>query len=275
MHEIRVHRFVRFVTTEEYRTARLIKQERETGVSLMMKPAASQEAAMPRLRVLVVDDEPMVTEVVERYLVRDGFDVSTADDGDVALALAQTWAPDLIVLDLMLPGKDGLEVCRTLRRDSSVPIIMLTARGDETDRIVGLEIGADDYIVKPFSPRELVARIKAVLRRSAAPNDTQTATDFLRFQGLTINPRTRAVEVNGKSASLTAKEFDLLHYLASHPEQVFSREQLMNDVWDYTFAGDASTVTVHIRRLREKIEPDSLRPRYVKTVWGVGYKFER
>ena len=230
---------------------------------------------MPRLRVLVVDDEPMVTEVVERYLIRDGFDVSTADDGDVALALAQTWAPDLIVLDLMLPGKDGLEVCRTLRRDSSVPIIMLTARGDETDRIVGLEIGADDYIVKPFSPRELVARIKAVLRRSTTQADAATSNDLLRFPGLTINPRTRAVEVNGKSASLTAKEFDLLHYLASHPEQVFSREQLMNDVWDYTFAGDASTVTVHIRRLREKIEPDSLRPRYVKTVWGVGYKFER
>jgi two-component system response regulator VicR len=241
----------------------------------MMGPAASQEAAMPRLRVLVVDDEPMVTEVVERYLVRDGFDVSTADDGDAALALAHTWAPDLIVLDLMLPGKDGLEVCRTLRRDSSVPIIMLTARGDETDRIVGLEIGADDYIVKPFSPRELVARIKAVLRRSATQADATTSTDLLRFQGLTINPRTRTVEVNGKSASLTAKEFDLLHYLAAHPEQVFSREQLMNDVWDYTFAGDASTVTVHIRRLREKIEPDSLRPRYVKTVWGVGYKFER
>jgi DNA-binding response OmpR family regulator len=230
---------------------------------------------MPRLRVLVVDDEPMVTEVVERYLVRDGFDVSTADDGDAAIALAQTWAPDLVVLDLMLPGKDGLEVCRALRRDSTVPIIMLTARGDETDRIVGLEIGADDYIVKPFSPRELVARIKAVLRRSATQTDAAASHDLLRFTGLTINPRTRAVEVNGKSASLTAKEFDLLHYLASHPEQVFSREQLMNDVWDYTFAGDASTVTVHIRRLREKIEPDSLRPRYVKTVWGVGYKFER
>jgi DNA-binding response OmpR family regulator len=241
----------------------------------MIDAAKSQEAAMPRFRVLVVDDEPVVTEVVERYLMRDGFEVSTAGDGDAALALAQTWAPDLVVLDLMLPGKDGLEVCRALRRDSSVPIIMLTARGDETDRIVGLEIGADDYIVKPFSPRELVARIKAVLRRSASSSDAATSNDLLRFQGLTINPRTRAVEVNGKSASLTAKEFDLLHFLASHPEQVFSREQLMNDVWDYTFAGDASTVTVHIRRLREKIEPDPLRPRYVKTVWGVGYKFER
>jgi DNA-binding response OmpR family regulator len=236
---------------------------------------AGQEAVMPRFRVLVVDDEPMVTEVVERYLLRDGFEVSTCADGDEALALAQSWAPDLVVLDLMLPGKDGLEVCRTLRRDSSVPIIMLTARGDETDRIVGLEIGADDYIVKPFSPRELVARIKAVLRRAAGQADAATSNDLLRFQGLTINPRTRVVEVNGKSAPLTAKEFDLLHFLASHPEQVFSRDQLMNDVWDYTFAGDASTVTVHVRRLREKIEPEPLRPRFVKTVWGVGYKFER
>ena len=235
---------------------------------------ASQEATMPRFRVLVVDDEPMVTEVVERYLVRDGFEVATASDGDEALAQAQTWGPDLIVLDLMLPGRDGLEVCRSLRHESSVPIIMLTARGDETDRIVGLEVGADDYMVKPFSPRELVARIKAVLRRSVTPTDAATSHNLLRFPGLTINPRTRAVEVSGKSASLTAKEFDLLHFLASHPEQVFSREQLMNDVWDYTFAGEASTVTVHIRRLREKIEPDPLRPRFVKTVWGVGYKFE-
>jgi two-component system response regulator VicR len=230
---------------------------------------------MTRLRILVVDDEPMVTEVVERYLVRDGFDVTTADDGDDALMLAQTWGPDLIVLDLMLPGQDGLEVCRTLRRDSHIPIIMLTARGEETDRIVGLEIGADDYMVKPFSPRELVARIKAVLRRSQAHDAAAAPSDMLRFPGLLINPRTRDVEVNGAGTSLTAKEFDLLYFLASHPGQVFSREQLMNDVWDYTFAGDASTVTVHIRRLREKIEPDSLRPRYVKTVWGVGYKFER
>jgi DNA-binding response OmpR family regulator len=226
-------------------------------------------------RILVVDDEPVVTEVVERYLLRDGFEVSTAGDGDRAIALAQTWAPDLVVLDVMIPGKDGLEVCRTLRKESQVPIIMLTARGEEADRVVGLEIGADDYMVKPFSPRELVARIKAVLRRSAAPGTTAADGDVLRFQGLSINPRMRLVEVNGRPASLTAKEFDLLHVLASHPGQVFSREQLMNDVWDYTFAGDPSTVTVHVRRLREKVEPDPLRPRYVKTVWGVGYKFER
>src|SRR5829696_2153319 len=158
----------------------------------MMRPATSQEAAMPRLRVLVVDDEPMVTEVVERYLVRDGFEVSTADDGDAALALAQTWAPDLVVLDLMLPGKDGLEVCRALRRDSSIPIIMLTARGDETDRIVGLEIGADDYIVKPFSPRELVARVRAVLRRAEGG---ATAGDTVRALDVTIDVPRRRVRV--------------------------------------------------------------------------------
>ena len=227
---------------------------------------------MPRHRILVVDDEPMVAEVVERYLVRDGFEVRTAADGDEALALSQEWAPDLVVLDLMLPGKDGFEVCRALHRDSHMPIIMLTARGEETERIVGLEIGADDYMVKPFSPRELVARIKAVLRRSlAAP---ASGADVLRFTGLEVNPRTRTVEANGQTTSLTAKEFDLLHFLALHPGQVFSREQLMDQVWDYTFAGEASTVTVHVRRLREKIEPEPLRPRYIKTVWGVGYKFE-
>jgi DNA-binding response OmpR family regulator len=230
---------------------------------------------MARFRILVVDDEPMVTEVVERYLVRDGFDVLTADDGDKALSLAQSWAPDLVVLDLMLPGKDGLEVCRSLRSNGAVPVIMLTARGEETDRIVGLEIGADDYMVKPFSPRELVARIKAVLRRTTSKDEDRNATDLLRFPNLLINPRTRMVELNSEPVSLTAKEFDLLFYIASHPGQVFTREQLMNDVWDYTFAGDASTVTVHVRRIREKIEPDPMRPRYVKTVWGVGYKFER
>jgi two-component system response regulator ResD len=152
---------------------------------------------------------------------------------------------------------------------------MLTARGEETDRIVGLEIGADDYIVKPFSPRELVARIKAVLRRTASDTHQRQDSDELRFPGLAINPRTRQVEVDGQSVSLTAREFDLMFFLASHPGQVFTRDQLMNDVWDYTFAGDSSTVTVHVRRLREKIESDPMRPRMIKTVWGVGYKFER
>jgi DNA-binding response OmpR family regulator len=226
-------------------------------------------------RILVVDDEPMVTEVVERYLLSDGFEVSTAGDGLQGLSLARNWSPDLIVLDVMLPSKDGLEVCRTLRKETEVPIIMLTARGEETDRIVGLEIGADDYIVKPFSPRELVARIKAVLRRTASDPHARQDSDELRFPGLAINPRTRQVEVDGQSVSLTAREFDLMFFLASHPGQVFTRDQLMNDVWDYTFAGDSSTVTVHVRRLREKIETDPMRPRMIKTVWGVGYKFER
>jgi DNA-binding response OmpR family regulator len=230
---------------------------------------------MTRYRILVVDDEPVVTEVVERYLVNEGFEVSTAGDGDDALRLARNWAPDLVVLDWMLPSRDGLEVCRVLRSEGKVPIIMLTARGEETDRVVGLEIGADDYMVKPFSPRELVARIKAVLRRAVNEPGEPAASDTLRFGGLVVHPRTRVVEASGEPVSLTAKEFDLLLFLATHAGQVFSRDQLMDDVWDYTFAGDSSTVTVHVRRLREKIEADPMRPQYIKTVWGVGYKFER
>ncbi len=229
---------------------------------------------MGRAKILVVDDEPIVTEVVGRYLGREGFEVTIAADGEEALALAQQWLPDLIVLDLMLPGVDGLEVCRTLRKESRVPIVMLTARGEEVDRIVGLELGADDYVVKPFSPRELVARIKAVLRRAASQPASQMQGDVIRFKEFSLNPRTRAVEVNSRAVELTAKEFDLLYFLAAHPGQVFTREQLMNDVWDYTYAAEASTVTVHVRRLREKIESDPVRPRFIKTVWGVGYKFE-
>ena len=224
-------------------------------------------------RVLVVDDERVVTEVVERYLQREGYEVSLASDGAEALKLAQEWAPDLVVLDLMLPVIDGLEVCRRLRQDSQIPIIMLTARGEETDRVVGLELGADDYIVKPFSPRELVARVKSVLRRTSA-GPAQAPGGTLRFGSLTVNPQTRDVTSQGNPVHLTAKEFDLLWFLASNPGQVFTREQLMDQVWDYTYAADHSTVTVHIRRLREKVEADPIKPRYVKTVWGVGYKFE-
>ncbi len=230
---------------------------------------------MAQHRILVVDDEPVVTEVVERYLLNEGFAVSTTGDGEEALSIARAWNPDLVVLDWMLPSRNGLDVCRILRNESQTPIIMLTARGEETDRIVGLEIGADDYMVKPFSPRELVARIKAVLRRAAVEPREHGSPDDLSFPGLVISPRPRLVEVSGRPVALTAKEFDLLAFLASHPGQVFSRDQLMNDVWDYTFAGDASTVTVHVRRLREKIETDPMRPEYIKTVWGVGYKFER
>ena len=223
-------------------------------------------------RILVVDDDPTISEVVARYLEREGYDVDIASDGEEALALGKSGSPDLVVLDLMLPKIDGLEVFRLLRSQDSVPIIMLTAKGEETDKLVGLSLGADDYITKPFSSRELVARVKAVLRRSAMPRTYEA--DALRFQDLHISPKTRQVRVRGADVELTAKEFDLLLYLAQHPRQVFSREQILNDVWDYIYVGDASTVTVHIRRLREKIEVDPAKPRYILTVWGIGYKFQ-
>ena len=223
-------------------------------------------------RILVVEDEPMVAEVVERYLHREGFDVDVVQDGREALTAVEEKSPDLIVLDIMLPGVDGIEICRHVRARSAIPIIMLTARGEEVDRLLGLGLGADDYVVKPFSPRELVARVKAVLRR--AGNQAQVDGDTLRFDDLRINGRTRTVEDLRGSINLTAREFDLLFHLARHPGQVFTRDQLMDAVWDYEFPGDSSTVTVHMRRLRAKVEPDPTRPRYLKTVWGVGYKFD-
>ena len=223
-------------------------------------------------RILVVDDDPTISDVVARYLRGDGYDVAVALDGQAALDQAAESYPDLVVLDLMLPKIDGLEVCRRLRALGDVPIIMLTAKGEEMDRLLGLNLGADDYLTKPFSPRELVARVKAVLRRTAVV-PTPYEGETLRFEDLSINPLTRHVVAAGKDVELTAKEFDVLLYLAQHPKQVFSREQLLNDVWDYLYAGDTSTVTVHIRRLREKIERDPARPGFIQTVWGVGYKF--
>ena len=226
---------------------------------------------MTQDRILVVEDEPTVAEVVDRYLRRDGYDVRLANDGLRALEDYDRFQPDLVVLDLMLPGLDGMEVCRRIRSHATTPIIMLTARGDEVDKLVGLEIGADDYVTKPFSPRELVARVKAVLRRrTSVPQDS----DVLRFDGLRISGRTRTVEDERGAISLTAREFDLLFFLARHAGQVFSREQLLDNVWDFEFPGDAGTVTVHMRRLRSKVEADPSRPRHLKTVWGVGYKFE-
>ena len=223
-------------------------------------------------RILVVEDEPMVAEVVERYLRRDGHQVAIARDGDVALEEFERFQPDLVVLDVMLPGTDGLAVCRSIRERSETPIIMLTARGEEVDKLLGLSLGADDYVTKPFSPRELAARVQVVLRRTErrAPGEGDT----LRFGDLRINGRTRAVEERRGALELTAREFDLLFFLASNPGQVFSRDQLMDAVWDYEFAADTSTVTVHIRRLRAKVEVDPSRPRRLKTIWGVGYKFE-
>jgi DNA-binding response OmpR family regulator len=224
-------------------------------------------------KVLVVDDEPNIREVVGLYLRRDGHAVVSAGDGDEALRLYRQTQPDLVVLDLMLPGLSGLEVCRRLQVSRRVPLIMLTAKGEEEDRIVGLGVGADDYVIKPFSPRELAARVEAVLRRV---NETQTVSEaekVLVFDELEIDPNTREVTVRGEPVALRAREFDLLYHLASQPKRVFTRDQLMEAVWGYTFAAETSTVTVHMRRLREKIEGDPTQPRYLHTVWGVGYRF--
>ncbi|HEY8686726.1 MAG TPA: response regulator transcription factor [Chloroflexota bacterium] len=231
---------------------------------------AMTNAESTKAHILIVDDEPTIREVVEQYLRREGYHVTSASNGEEAVA--RSTDVDLIVLDLMLPKMDGLEVARQIRSTRDVPIIMLTAKTEEVDRLVGLGLGADDYVTKPFSPRELVARIAAVLRRthSAPPQ----VGDIVRVGGLRINPQLRTVERDGMSVDLTAREFELLHFLASHPGQVFTREQLLDQVWDYHFPGDTSTVTVHIRRLREKVEPDAVRPSYVKTVWGVGYKVD-
>jgi DNA-binding response OmpR family regulator len=219
---------------------------------------------------LVVDDEPTIRDVVVRYLRRDGYETLEAGDGDRARDLIETSEPSLVVLDVMLPGTDGLALCRWIRSRSSLPVILLTARGDEVDRIIGLELGADDYVTKPFSPRELAVRVRTVLRRLGpqAPRDVRIAAGHL-----VIDAATRDVTKAGEPVQLTAKEFDLLRFLAGHPRRVFSRDQLMSRVWGYEAAYDTGTVTVHVRRLREKLEEDPSRPRLLQTVWGVGYRF--
>lgn len=227
------------------------------------------DSPTPR-RVLVVDDDPTVTEVVAGYLHRAGFAVESAADGTSALHRARSHPPDLVVLDLMLPGTDGLQVCRQLREAGSVPVVMLTARGAEEDRITGLELGADDYVTKPFSPRELVLRIESVLRRAGA---RPAAGPLLRGGGITLDPGARTARNAGGDLALTLREFDLLTHLLRHPGRAFTREELMSTVWGWDF-GDLSTVTVHVRRLRHKIEADPAAPQLIRTVWGVGYRFD-
>ncbi|HVM65776.1 MAG TPA: response regulator transcription factor [Acidimicrobiales bacterium] len=225
-------------------------------------------------RVLVVEDDPNVAEVVARYLEREGYLVETALDGAVGLERALVDLPDLVVLDLMLPSMGGLEVCRRLREVAPVPVIMLTARGEEADRIAGLELGADDYVAKPFSPRELTARVRAVLRRArGALAGAPSGPMVLQAGKIEVDLIAHEARVRGELVALTAKEFDLLAHLMRHPRRAFRREELLQDVWGFSY-GDTSTVTVHIRRLREKIETDPSTPRYVATVWGVGYRFE-
>ena len=220
--------------------------------------------------VLVVDDEPIVRDVVVRYLQRDGFDTLEAGDGESARTLIENSSPQLVVLDVMLPGTDGLALCRWIRSRGELPVIMLTARGDEADRIIGLELGADDYVTKPFSPRELAVRVRTVLRRTA---HASLSAEQLEFGALRIDARSRDVTLGDEEVRLTAKEFDLLFFLASHPRQVFSRDQLMDRVWGYSTVLDTGTVTVHVQRLRSKIEADPKAPRHLETVWGVGYRF--
>lgn len=239
------------------------------------------------MKILIIEDEANIAQVIRLYLEQAGYTVLTASDGVAGLELHAREHPDLIVLDLMLPALDGMEVCRRIRSWANTPILMLTARQGEEDRIAGLDNGADDYLVKPFSPREVVSRIKAILRRSIPSTSQQTGTtgsiadeaqtenphEHLRFDNLYINVPARRVEVAGQSISLTAKEFDLLTTMAASPDRVFTREALLNQIWGYTYLGDGRTVDVHVGTLRKKLEAIAETPHYIQTVWGVGYKF--
>jgi two-component system response regulator ResD len=229
---------------------------------------------MSDISILVVEDEPAVAEVVSLYLRRAGYAVRVVNTGPAAVREFDIQPPTLIVLDLMLPGLDGWGVTRHVREQGDTPIIILTARSQETDRIAGLEMGADDYVTKPFSPQELVSRVRAVLRRTKPSGASEAIERALTFNDLSIDPQTRLVTLHGEEKSLTAKEFDLLWLLARHPRQVFSRDQLLERVWGMADYIDPGTVTVHVRRLREKIESDPSNPQHLQTAWGVGYKFE-
>jgi DNA-binding response OmpR family regulator len=227
-----------------------------------------------RASILVVDDDLNVADVVTRYLKREGFHVRSESDGRSALDRALASLPDLLILDLMLPGLDGLEVFRRLRAVAPIPVIMLTARGDEEERVAGLELGADDYLAKPFSPRELIARVKSVLRRTQGPLPSwPEPAGPLRAGDLEVDIRSREVKRGSTPVSLTGREFELLTFLMLHPGRAFRREELLERVWGYSF-GDTSTVTVHVRRIREKVEADPAEPKLIRTVWGIGYRFQ-
>lgn len=224
-------------------------------------------------KILIVDDEKNICELVRLYIEKEGFDAIIANDGQEAVAKFNKEKPDLILLDIMLPIKDGWQVCREIRAQSKVPIIMLTAKGETFDKVLGLELGADDYVVKPFEPKELIARIRAVLRRSADSVDEKADEDELSFDGLKINQSTYEVYIDDKKVEMPPKEFELLYFLAKNTNKVFTRDQLLDEIWGYEFFGDSRTVDVHIKRIREKLEGEN-RTWALKTVWGVGYKFE-
>ncbi|MFZ5597309.1 MAG: response regulator transcription factor [Bacillota bacterium] len=229
---------------------------------------------MADTNVLVVDDEVKIRELVRDYLLREGYGVEEAGNGMEARERMKSHSYDLIILDLMMPGENGLDLCREIRKTSDVPIIMLTARGDEIDRVIGLELGADDYMVKPFSPREMVARVKAILRRARKNNQCERNNSLIELEGLVIDDSERRVSVNGEEISLTPKEYDLLAIMARNPGRVLTREQLLQQVWGYDFYGEARTVDTHITRLREKLSRVLGDRQLIATVWGVGYKFE-
>ncbi len=227
---------------------------------------------MSEQTILIADDDQQIRELLALYFLKEGFKVEEAADGAQAILKVQQTQPNMVILDIMMPVLDGMEVCRQIRKISRVPIIMLTARDEDDDRIMGLEEGADDYITKPFNPREVVARVKAVLRR--VPDSTFVSADKLKFSNLEINIAEYTVTTSGKIIDLTAKEMELLWYLASHPGRVYSREQLLESIWGYTYYGDTRTVDTHIKRIRHKIGAKESSPWDIKTVWGVGYKFE-
>jgi two-component system response regulator ResD len=236
---------------------------------------AKHAAPRPARRILIVDDEPPVREVVGQYLQLEGYTVMQAADGLEALRLAEAYPPDLVILDLMLPGIDGLDVCRRLRTKSAVPILMLTARTEDADKFAGFDAGTDDYITKPFRSREVVLRVQAIMRRIEAVSAPAMVFDSdLHFGDLVIRPRLHQAERDGVPLDLTVKEFELLYYLAAHPGEVCTRRDLLRQVWSYEYFDGGSTITVHMRRLREKVEPDPARPRHLRTVWGIGYRFE-
>lgn len=224
-----------------------------------------------KYKILVVDDDQNIAELIRLYLEKEMYEVRIAYDGKKALNIFYEWTPDLVILDLMIPQIDGYEVCRQIRKTGSIPIIMLTARGEVIDKVLGLELGADDYIVKPFDPKELLARVKAVLRRTQ--NNDMIKEEKLVFPGISIDKNDYTVTFKGNRIEMPPKELELLYFLASRPNQVFTREQLLEKVWDYDYIGDSRTVDVHIKRLREKLHDDMGRWE-IKTVWGVGYKFE-
>lgn len=231
---------------------------------------------MVNSKILIVDDEVNICELIRLYVEKEGYKAITAHDGQKAIDLFYVEQPDLILLDVMLPVKDGWQVCREIRAVSNIPIIMLTAKGETFDKVLGLELGADDYVVKPFDSKELIARMKAVLRRCAAVKDSSSAEDEekeLRFDGLIINQSTYEVYLEDKKIEMPPKEFELLYFLAKNTNKVFTRDQLLDEIWGYEFFGDSRTVDVHIKRIREKLECEN-RPWQLKTVWGVGYKFE-